>query len=333
MDIGEFVTGLPVQFDKTVPGRVLLLDGDFLAYSAAATVKTLPTALRRFHTLIETQKFMTGADEVRVHLTARGCTKCNRYLYPTVQTYQDNRKGKAKPPLLEPLRMASLHYDWPDSIRVFLWHEVEADDALMMDAVYYGKRAVMSSGDKDLGISPCPLWNAEYATVDVIEDRFGWIDIKEMSHGWKVFGHGTKFFWAQMLMGDTADHVKGITKLHGKACGPVGTYEFMNHITNERDCAIAVLRAYAQNKQDPLAEAECLWLHRTPTDSAYMYFKELNLPDVLATWIDQLHEYHEQVLKYKFDIRDSEHGEVTETTVTGSQTSGNDDSDLPPWSV
>ena len=124
MALREFLDGLPSQFDKTVQGRVLLLDGDFLAYSAAATVKTLPTALRRFHTLIETERFLTGATEVRVHLTARGCTKCNRYLYPTVIKYQDNRKSKPKPPLLEPLRMATQNYEWPEHIRVFLWHDL-----------------------------------------------------------------------------------------------------------------------------------------------------------------------------------------------------------------
>lgn len=330
MSVREFLSELPSQFERTVKGRVLLLDGDFLAYSAAATVKTLPTALRRFHTLIETAKFMTGAAEVRVHLTARGCTKCHRYLYPTERLYQDNRKGKPKPPLLEPLRMAAEAHDWPAYIQVFLWHDMEADDALIIDAMYYGDNAIMSSGDKDLSLAICPLWNPETATIDRIDNRYGWIGIKPMAHGNKVYGHGTKFFWAQMIMGDTADHVKGIRTLNGKPAGPVGAYEFINPIDNESDAAERVIRAYATIKQDPLAEAECMWLHRSIDDSAYKYFKELNLPSALDQWIDNLHDYHMQVLDYKFKLRDDHDDTITTGQTAGTETSGNDD-DLPPW--
>lgn len=329
MALREFLDGLPSQFDKTVQGRVLLLDGDFLAYQAAATVKTLPTALRRFHTLIETERFLTGAAEVRVHLTARGCTKCNRYFYPTVIKYQDNRKSKPKPPLLEPLRMATQTFDWPEHIRVFLWHDMEADDALITDAYYYKENSVMSSGDKDLCLTPYPLWLSSQGKLDIIEDRFGWIDIKPTANGNKVFGHGTKFFWAQMIMGDAADNVRGLVKLNGKGCGPVAAHTFINEWDDEQKCAEAVLWAYARTQQNPLAEAECLWLHRSPMDSAYAYFKELNLTPDLDKWIDSLHDYNQQYLQYQFQMRDETNGTFTAQDDAGSQETGNDDS--PPW--
>lgn len=324
----DILNTLPAQFERTVQGRVLLLDGDFLAYQSSATVKTLPTALRRFHTLIETAKFMTGAEEVRVHLTARGCLKLNRALYPTAKVYQENRKGKPKPPLLEPLRMATQAYDWPDYIKVFLWHDIEADDALMTDALYYGDRALMSSGDKDLGIAPCPLWLPETATIDYIKDRYGWIKLKELSSSTKVIGHGTKFFWAQMVMGDMADNVKGLLTLHDKPCGPVAAFDLLDCIDSEDMAAERVLRAYAEINQNPLAEAECMWLHRHPDDSAYKYFCELNLSPEIRTWVDSWQVYNEQYLQYQFQLRDYENGTLTTETDAGSETSGDD---LPPW--
>jgi len=301
MNLREMLDALPSQFDRAVEGRILLLDGDLLCYQAAATVKTLKTALRRFQTLVETERFLTEADEVRVHLTASNCTKLDRFYYPTVKVYQANRTGKAKPPLLEPLRRAAATCEWPDHIKVFLWNDLEADDALMIDAVRFGENAVMNSRDKDLRITPGPYWEQSTAQIDIIENRFGWVDLKETASDSKIVGHGTKFFWAQMLAGDTADNVKGIRLLNNQLCGDTRAIEFLSNFDDERTCAIAVLEAYMEIEQDPLAEAECLWLRRTPFDNAYTYFRELLLPAKIDTWLTKLHDYHKEYIQYMKD--------------------------------
>ena len=136
--------------------------------------------------------------------------------------------------------------------------------------------------------------------LDVITDRFGWIgEDFTPSLKLKVSGHGTKFFWAQMLMGDSADNVRGLSKLDGKAVAEVGTLEFLQAITDENEAANRVLWAYARNGQDALAEAQMLWLRRSHTDCAYRYFSELDLDANLRTWINQLHDYHQAVLQQK----------------------------------
>ena len=302
--IQAFLTNLPEQFPPPVEGRILLLDSDFMAYQAAATVKNLDTAVRRFQTLVETQRFLVNAETVRVHLTESGCQKLRRFDYPTVKPYQANRDGKAKPPLLSPLRRAIPTLDWESHWSIHSWRDREADDGLMMDALLYGDRAIMVSGDKDLNITPSPLWIADEGRIDYIPDRFGWIKLKAIPNGNKVVGHGTKFFWAQMLMGDTADNVQGIIRLNGKLCGAVGAWNALKDITSESDAAEFILRAYIAAKQNPLAEAECLWLHRSFQDSAYAYLSELGLPDNLQHWLDQLHQYHQEVLELKQRERD-----------------------------
>lgn len=302
-------SGLPEQFPPAVPGRVLLLDADFSAYAAAATVKNLDTAVRRFQTLVETQRFLVNAETVRVHTTASGCQKLRRFDYPTVKPYQANRDGKAKPALLEPLRRAVPNLDWDSHWSIHHWRDREADDGLMMDALLYGDSGIMVSGDKDLNITPGPLWIADEGRIDYIPDRFGWIKTKDLTSSTKVVGHGTKFFWAQMLMGDTADNVQGITRLHGKACGPVGAYNALKDIPYESDAAEFVLRAYIAAKQNPLAEAECLWLHRSFDDSAYKYISELGLPDYMQHWLDQLNQYHQEVLEFKLKERTEQYDE------------------------
>ena len=309
---------LPEQFPPAVDGRILLLDSDFCCYQSAATVKNLDTALRRFQTLVETNRFLVNAEEVRVHITPRGCVKYHRDLYPTVKVYQDNRSNKPKPPLLHPLRQAILVADWDSHWSVHASNVQEADDSLMMDACIYGDRAIMVSGDKDLNITPGPLWIADEGRIDYIPDRFGWIKMKQTTNGNKVVGHGTKFFWAQMLMGDTADNVQGIIRLNGKLCGAVGAYNALEGITQESDAAEYVLRSYVEARQNPLAEAECLWLRRSLDDSAHAYLSELGLPDYLQHWLDQLHQYHQEVLELK--QRERDYYDEDEQTSTSSST-------------
>lgn len=333
----ELLPQLPEQFPPAVSGRILLLDADFPAYAASATVKNLGTAVRRFQTLVETQRFLVNAETVHVHITESGCKKLRRFDYPTIKPYQGNRDNKAKPPLLGPLRRAIPTTEWESHWSVYPWLDREADDGLMMDAVLYGDRAIMVSGDKDLNITPGPLWLADEGRIDYISDRFGWIQLKQTPSGPKVVGHGTKFFWAQMLMGDSADNVQGITRLNGKLCGAVGAYNALEGITSEYDAAEFVLRAYVAAKQNPLAEAECLWLRRSLDDSGYAYLRELGMPDYLQQWLDNLHQYHREVLELKLKEREQHDQDEQDSTPSSPRTqvhgrsNRHDGCDAVPW--
>lgn len=314
--LGVDLDSLGDQFERTVPGRVLLLDGDGPAYRAAATAKTLPTAVRRFATEVLTDMFLTGASEVRIHLTGQGGAKAGRGLYPTAKPYQGNRKNKSKPPLLEPLReflgseasqeSGAVPADWYINLHRF-W---EADDAIIQDALVYGERGVVKSDDKDLRLTPGPYWETKTGQLDVIHNRFGWIkDGYTESLKLKVLGHGTKFFWAQMLMGDSADNVRGLSKLDGKLIAEAGTLDFLGPIDDENEAANRILWAYARNGQDALAEAQMLWLRRTEQDCAYRYLTELDLDPKLRTWLDGLHDYHRQYKEAQYAATNAQGGE------------------------
>ena len=259
---------------------ILTLDADGLLYMAANGKAKLSTAIRTAKTLIFEMQFLTQCADVRAHLTRRGNFKAGRHLLLGVKPYQGNRKGKAKPPLLEPLREALAQpgvFNEEEGVTVFLHEDVEADDAMMMDA-YSIKDVKGWSPDKDLQIMPCPLYDKETGQWDKITDRYGYIKAASTPSGtFKVKGHGTKFFWAQMLMGDTADNVKGILTLNRKQCGPKGAFDFLNEIDNENDAANLVLDAYHQINQNPLPEAAALWLLRAPHDTAPGYIWSLDL--------------------------------------------------------
>lgn len=306
----EFWAGKSELFEGAQPGRILLLDADGPAYVASCTAKTLDTAIRRFIKLALTQMFLTNSEHGKLYLTASGCVKAYRDCYPTVKPYQGNRSGKAKPPLLEPLRCAIARIaaeggaGLPPELSVELHHYWEADDAMIMDAHAQGPLGLVESADKDLRLTPGPYLEQETGVIDIISDRYGWISEAYTPAGkLKIKGHGTKFFLAQMLMGDKADNVVGLSKLDGKAVGERGTLNFLEPVLDENEAIDAILRAYIRNGQNALAEAECLWLRRDQHDSAYKYFMEADLDPRIRNWLTELNEYHLELIAIEKERR------------------------------
>lgn len=292
-------------------GKILLFDGDGACYESAAGAAKHSTAMSRFERAILQTMYLAKCDKARVHLTPNGCHKNGRHLLLGAKKYQDNRGAAKKPQHLEYLRSAaSMEYfkDHPD-IEIILNYTVEADDALMTDHYYY-KNGILVSPDKDLNISPFMSYIPEEGVFRSLPegDYFGWIDRKYWNTPSgkvcsKMVGKGTKFFWAQMMMGDTADNVKGIIKWHGKLCGESLAYDVLNPITDEHEAANVILDAYKAIDQNPIPEAEAMWLLRNETDSAFKYISSLELTN---SNLDYLHEcYYNR--KWRLDESDLEY--------------------------
>lgn len=304
----------PHVFGNAAPGTVLLHDADGACYRAAATAKTLGTVYRRFIQEVLADKFCTGAEYVQAHITLAGSRKADRPLYPTALPYQANRNGKSKPPLLEPLRalLASGAEPLPDGMELVAHRYWEADDGVVMESYRQGSTGVVKSEDKDLRMTPHPYYDSSTGKIDIISDHFGWID-EAYTEGMKlkVQGHGTKFFWAQMLAGDRADNIRGLERYRGRRVAEAGALEFLQGIDDENEAANRVLWEYARSGQDALAEAEVLWLRRDEQDSAFAYIMELELNAALNKWVRELHDYHKQVLAAAQEAR--KHSEYEET--------------------
>ena len=102
----------------------------------------------------------------------------------------------------------------------------------------------------------------------------------------KAIGFGTAFFWMQMLMGDTADHIQGCPKIMNKKgdklvlCGKVSAYDLLVDATSDKECLRIVMDAYklTEDYTHYLTGAPCewqevfwsnaqmLWMQRTPGD-------------------------------------------------------------------
>ena len=284
---GVDTSALPDQFPGAVSGRTAIIDGDGPAYRAAATVKTLPTGIRRFRQDILTQMFMVNAEDAQVYLTHEQSKKAGRFNIKAVKPYQGQRKGSAKPPLLSQVRHAVVQDENRlEEFSVSMEYIVEADDAMIMQAYLLKDDGVIMSDDKDLRMTPYKYFDQTTGKV-IDSDPFGHLYTKCTDSGTlKVLGHSLKFFWAQMLMGDTADNVKGILKLNGKLCGPAAAYEFLHPMKSIEEVYNAVIGAYREIDQNPLPEGYLLWLLRHPHDSFWRYLQELPLLDINVKFLN-----------------------------------------------
>jgi hypothetical protein len=276
--LGIDLGAVPEDFKGAVAGRTLIMDGDGPAYRAAATCKRLDTAIRRYHTDMLTQMFLTESQFLSVHLTASSSKKNGRYDVLASKPYQGQRKSGAKPPLLEPLRQAlTLPENWLPEMNVRLHYDVEADDGMIMEAHVLKEDGVIWSDDKDLRLTPYLYYEEKLGVVTGCESP-GHIRKEFTPAGQlKVLGRADKFFWCQMLMGDTADKVTGIQKLSGKLCGPAMAFDALKDLHLLPDIANFVVDAYREINQNVLAEGWLLWLLRHPRDSFWIYAHECGL--------------------------------------------------------
>lgn len=265
--------------DSLVTDRVLVMDGDASCYEAATTVVKLDTALRRVQEKILAAMYLTQSPAARVHITPEGSYKAGRHLYVGAQPYQANRDPNAKPPLLAPIRKALKEYmesRYPE-ITIIENLKLQADDGIIIDSCKLQKEVVVWSPDKDLRVTPASYYEISTGLIDTIPNRFGYIQMGSTDTGNnKPKGHGTKFFWWQMLMGDTADNIKGLKSYKGKSIGAVRAYNLIKDINDEQDCANFVLECYKSIDQNPLPEGSLLWLLRDEHDSFVNYLKEFD---------------------------------------------------------
>lgn len=284
---GVDLSKLGDQFQGHVQGRTLILDGDGPAYVAAATVKTLGTAVRKMQQIILTQLFLTKAENAIVHLTASTSHKAGRFNIIAAKPYQGQRESKAKPALLEATRQAiAQRENWLPEFEVVMNHVLEADDAMIIDAYRLKEHGVIWSDDKDLRMTPYPYWEKKTGVL-VHPKGFGSLyEAYTPSGQFKCLGYGKKFFWAQMLMGDTADNIQGVKLLAGKLCGPRGAYDYLTPWNDENACANQVIDAYRAIDQNPIPEGWLLWLLRHDGDTFWHYLNELDWTPANRAYLD-----------------------------------------------
>lgn len=239
-----------------VPGLQVHVDGDYLAYFASGNDETEPGMARlNALSIIEGFKDAIGAETAVVHSTASGSHKGERYLAATVKPYQGQRDPGRKPKNYGYLREWLLNYAGED-YRSKVWSSREADDgigACARFAVDQGRLDGIATADKDMRMLPGLHidWKDRTLVTEVPHGTFATI-----GKNGKLYG--LKWFWLQMLMGDTADNCPGIEyvfieTVSGKApermskCGEKTAEKLLTGIDNSDDAGRAVIDIYRRS--------------------------------------------------------------------------------------
>jgi len=117
-------------------------------------------------------------------------------------------------------------------------------DGLLGQQYSLGSKLICCSRDKDLRM--CPGWH--YGWQCGKQEQFGPTFVDELGHleisqgsPKKLRGTGLKFFYAQLITGDTVDNIPGLPKK-----GPAFAYKLLAECGSEVECFKAVKQAYEE---------------------------------------------------------------------------------------
>lgn len=135
---------------------------------------------------------------------------------------------------------------------------IEADDILAVRAKQLGTDACIVSRDKDLRIVPCwhygyPVGRQPESPLEFI-DELGYLTLSDKG---KLFGGGLRFFYAQMIMGDSSDNIPGLPK-----GGPVLAYNTLKDLETEEELFKAVRDLYVERLPEEEAYPRLLEMGR-----------------------------------------------------------------------
>lgn len=252
-----------------VPGRVLLVDGDAVCYACAGNDDTSAWQARiNVHDRIRRAKQLSGSESVLVPVTGRASHKGHRYAVARAKPYQGQRSSSRRPKNWDYLRqlVEGNSLDYPCEFT----NVAEADDLFSKHSFDRGwANVVIHTQDKDMRM---------VAGYHLTWDDFNLIAVPEgtwaLEFGGKLYGE--KWFWMQMLHGDTADNIPGLprmTKPDGKQalCGEKTAAKLLEETTCRADALAIVTSQYKSYYGDAwaselLEQGVLLWMRRRPGD-------------------------------------------------------------------
>lgn len=299
IDLSQLTPQVPQHvFPPEVKGRTVHIDADFLAYMVSyekeGTIIELDDMQHNCKVAVEKIRKLAGAESAFLHLTPGTSDKGDRYNLAIQKEYQGNRADKPKPRKLHIMR------DWMGKAFPATLHQnCEADDGMasaQYAAIAAGTPAlsIICSKDKDLNMVPGLHVDWDSGEIEFSNDKigkpsmYGSIYLDHSKSSPKMKGFGQKFFWAQMLIGDTADNIQGlpyccINVSKPKKVGPVMADVLLTNVDTNKDafdlvktlyeaCGNTVGFKHWQTGENVpwqkvlISEMQLLWMRRDKTD-------------------------------------------------------------------
>ena len=259
-----------------LPGRILLVDGDGLAYYCAGKDDTDAGEARAILVnKVKAAQRLVGAERVIVLLTASGSNKGHRYAIARVKPYQGQRVNSRRPANWRHLRDYMESGQLPFEVEATA--VAEADDLFGWYAYNDPENVVIYTQDKDMRMLPGTHLDWVSHRTHRVQHSFSLHRERELMYNIRALDsefnekqYGPKWFWLQMLHGDTADNIPGLPKyvVDGKA-KPVGEVTAGKLLADESLPHLRVAELYRSFYGDrwlaELMEQACLlWMRRVP---------------------------------------------------------------------
>lgn len=213
---------------------MLLIDADIVAYRCAASAENENLDVAIFRTDSMMMELLAFDNCYKAFLS--GEKNFRKEINPE---YKANRKDIVKPQYLIDCKNYLI-----SEYGATVTDGYEADDALGINQV---EESVICSIDKDLLMIPGMHYNfvkKEYHEISEID--------------------GLKQFYRQMLIGDTADNIRGVDKI-----GKVKAAKLIDHLETEEEMYHTVSDLYYLNESNTeeaynrfIMNADCLWIMR-----------------------------------------------------------------------
>jgi hypothetical protein len=223
----------------------ILIDGDIFAYRAAFSCENdeLDDALEKVDDILTEALSevlwdydQDSNEQFQLFLTGKGNF---RYDIAVTAPYKGNREGVEKPRYLADVRKHMV-----DNWGAVVSSGEEADDLIGIAACSFDYDCTVISVDKDMMQLPCSHFNPVKHT---------WTTVSEFD--------GMKFFYSQILTGDSADNIIGLFRV-----GPVKASKILDGITSECDAYLRVLEEYDNDVDRVTENGRLLWLRRSVGD-------------------------------------------------------------------
>jgi len=201
-------------------GRILLVDGDILAFRAALRAEkeevTNPQAVVRnsIDTLLRHLDWNLEPAEIRIGISP---SSRQQFRYVVLPDYKANRSDKPRPEWLPYAR----EYLQDKHGAIMAHPKLEADDWMADQQDTEGVSTIICTIDKDLMMVPGRHYNLDKETCTTVSEE-----------------EGERQFWYQMLIGDSADNILGLPGM-----GPKGANKLLD-ATAPSDWFDTVLELY-----------------------------------------------------------------------------------------
>lgn len=242
-------------------GRVLRVDGDGLAYYCAGSDNTDPAQARlSLEQKVRAMRDISGAEHAQILVTDRGSHKGHRYAVATVKAYQGQRSNSRRPKNWAFLR-SILEEGRVPGASIIITKEAEADDLF----------GILTKGDDVIGTQDKDMQMLCGIHIDWDSHRLFHVLPGQFYAYWNEDTYGERWFWMQMLHGDSADNIPGLEWVVRKGsklrCGPVMAGTILSGCYCREYCRDAVAGAYqsyyGQDWEHRICEqAILLWMRR-----------------------------------------------------------------------